>query len=298
MSVKERDPLTGHQTTGHEWDGITELNTRVPPAIWWFIGITHLWALLLWILLPAWPLVHTYTKGVLGIDQQERVEKDVRALRLARADWVDAIEQQSFDEIRADPRLMHIVSETGPVLFADNCSGCHGTNAQGGPGFPSLTDLAWLWGGEEDTIMETLRVGINSPHPETRVSQMLAFGREGILASADIRAVVAYVMSLSGAEVDPEQRAAGAQIFADNCAACHGEDAKGLREMGAPDLTDTFWLYGGDAESIFHTVHNGRQGWMPAWEDRMSLADRKILTLYLQQLAQKAAANAAGRTQP
>jgi cytochrome c oxidase cbb3-type subunit 3 len=289
MSVRERDPLTGHETTGHEWDGITELNTRVPRAIWWFIGITHVWALLIWILMPTWPLINTYTKGVLGIDQQERVEEKVRALRLARADWVDAIEQQSFDDIRADPKLMDIVSKTGPVLFADNCSGCHGEKAQGGPGFPTLTDLDWLWGGEDDTIMETLRVGINAPHPETRVSQMMAFGRDGILTREEVRTVVDYIMSLSGSsDVDPVRLAEGAGIFADNCAACHGEDATGLREMGAPDLTDDVWLYGGDADILFHTVHDGRQGWMPSWEDRMSLADRKIMTLYLQQLAEGA----------
>jgi cytochrome c oxidase cbb3-type subunit 3 len=291
MSVRERDPLTGHETTGHEWDGITELNTRVPRAIWWAIGITHVWALIIWILMPTWPLINTYTKGILGLDQKEQVEEKVRAMRLARADWVDAIEQRSFDEIRADPRLMEIVAQTGPVLFTDNCSGCHGAEAQGGPGFPSLADLDWLWGGDEDTIMETLRVGINSPHPETRVSQMMAFGSDGVLSRDDIRTVIDYVVSLSGGgEADPERLAAGETLFVDNCSACHGEDAKGIREMGAPDLTDDIWLYGGDTDALFHTVHDGRQGWMPAWEGRMSLADRKIMTLYLQQLA--------GRTQP
>lgn len=292
MSVRERDPLTGHETTGHEWDGITELNTRVPRVIWWAVGITHVWALIMWILLPTWPLINTYTKGILGIDQRDRVEAEVRELRLARADWVDAIEALGFDEIRADPNLMDIVSKTGPVLFADNCSGCHGAEAQGGPGFPSLTDLDWLWGGEDETLMETLRVGINAPHPETRVAQMMAFGRDGILTREEIRTVVDYVMSLSSdeIEVDPVRLAAGAGLFTENCAACHGEDARGLREMGAPNLTDDIWLYGGDADSLFHTVHDGRQGWMPAWEARMSLADRKIMTLYIQQLA--------GRTQP
>ena len=291
MSVRERDPLTGHKTTGHEWDGITELNTRVPRAVWWSIGITHVWALVIWILMPTWPLINTYTKGLLGIDQQESVEEVVRERRLARAEWVEAIERQSFDEIRADPNLMSIVSGTGPVLFADNCSVCHGAEAQGGPGFPSLTDTAWLWGGEDETILETLRVGINAPHPETRVSQMLAFGRNGILTREEIRTVADYVMSLSGGtEADPARLTAGADIFAANCAACHGEDAKGLREVGAPDLTDEFWLYGGDADALFHTVHDGRQGWMPAWEDRLTLADRKILTLYIRELA--------GREQP
>ncbi len=290
MSVKERDPLTGHQTTGHEWNGITELNTRVPRAVWWAIGITHVWALLIWLLYPTWPLFFTYTKGLLGVDQQEQVEENVRELRLARADWVDAIERLSFDEIRADSNLMNIVAKTGPVLFADNCSGCHGAKAQGGPGFPTLSDLDWLWGGEDETIMETLRVGINAPHPETRVSQMMSFGRDGILTREEIRTVIDYVMSLSnpGAEVDPVRLAAGASLFADNCAGCHGEDAKGVRELGAPNLTDGVWLYGGDATTLFHTIHDGRQGWMPAWEDRMSLADRKILTIYIRELGARA----------
>ncbi len=246
MSVKERDPLTGHETTGHEWDGITELNTRVPRIIWWFIGITHVWAVVVWILLPSWPLLNTYTKGILGLDARERVEEEVRELRLSRSDWVDAIEQASFDEIRANPMLMDIVLKTGPVLFGDNCSGCHGAQAQGGPGFPSLTDLSWLWGEDDETIMETLRVGVNSPHEETRVSQMLAFGRDGILTRDQVRSVAAYVQSLSGQEVAPEALEAGGQLFQENCAACHGEDAKGLREVGAPNLTDDFWLYGGD----------------------------------------------------
>jgi cytochrome c oxidase cbb3-type subunit 3 len=217
----------------------------VPRAVWWFIGITHVWALVMWFLMPTWPLVNSYTKGLLGVDQQERVEEDVRELRLARADWVKAFEEQGFDEIRANADLMDIVSKVGPVLFTDNCSGCHGAKAQGGPGFPSLTDVDWLWGGEDETIMETLRVGINAPHPETRVSQMMAFGREGILTREQVRTVVDYIMSLSGSsDVDPVRLAEGAGLFADNCAACHGEDAKGLREMGAPNLTDDIWLYG------------------------------------------------------
>lgn len=286
MSVKERDPLTGHGTTGHEWDGITELNTRVPRVIWWAIGVTHLWALLVWILMPAWPLINTYTKGVLGITERERVEEQVRELRLARADWVNAFEELSFDEIRSRPELMQIVRQSGSVLFADNCSGCHGAQGQGGPGFPSLTDLEWLWGGDDETIMETLRVGINAPHPETRVSQMLAFGRDGILTREEIRTVADYLVSLRGEEeVDPVRVAAGAGLFADNCASCHGKDARGLREMGAPDLTNESWLYGGDVDILFHTIHDGRQGLMPAWENRMSVADRKIMTLYVQELA-------------
>ena len=287
MSVKERDPLTGHQTTGHEWNGITELNTRVPRSIWWFVGITHVWALVVWVLVPAWPLVTTYTKGILGTDQHEEVAEAVVAANLSRADWAAEIEALPFEDIRADPALMVRVRQTAPALFGDNCAGCHGSAAQGGPGFPSLVDDAWLWGGDADTITETLRVGINAQHPETRYGVMLAFGRDGILQSDDIRTVVDYVQSLSGTEVPPERLAAGAEIFANNCASCHGETGAGIRELGAPDLTDTFWIYGGDDDSLYRTIWHGRQGWMPAWEDRLTVTDRKLLTIYLQDLAER-----------
>jgi cytochrome c oxidase cbb3-type subunit 3 len=286
MSVRERDPLTGHETTGHEWDGITELNTRVPRAIWWFIGITHLYALIVWILVPSWPLVTTYTKGLLGTDQREKVAEQIAAADAARAEWAERIAALPADEIRADSELSARVMATGPALFGDNCAVCHGSDAAGGPGFPSLVDRAWLWGGDPDAIMETLRVGINSRHPETRVSQMLAFGRDGILTHDEIRTVTDYVQSLSGVEAPPAERlAAGAEIFANNCASCHGAEGRGDMTLGAPDLTDGFWIYGGDDEALFATIRDGRQGWMPAWEGRLGPTERKILTIYLMELA-------------
>jgi cytochrome c oxidase cbb3-type subunit 3 len=287
MSVRERDPLTGHETTGHEWNGITELNTRVPRAVWWAIGITHLYALIVWILVPAWPLVTTYTKGLLGTDQWKKVEEQIVEANAARADWAERIVALPVDEIRADPELWARVMGTAPALFGDNCAACHGYDAAGGPGFPSLVDDAWLWGGDADTIMETLRVGINSKHPETRVSQMLAFGRDGILTREEIRTVADYVQSLSGSEVPPDRLAAGAELFANNCASCHGEEGRGDTALGSPDLTDGFWIYGGDDEALFDTIMHGRQGWMPAWEDRLGVVERKILTAYLQELAGK-----------
>ncbi|MGR3464570.1 cytochrome-c oxidase, cbb3-type subunit III [Limimaricola sp.] len=285
MSVKDRDPLTGHQTTGHEWDGITELNTRVPRAVWIAIIVTHLWALAIWILLPAWPLVSSYTGGLLGLDQQDEVEAEILRAGLARGDWLSAIDQLPVAEIRADPELAARVAATAPALFGDNCAACHGAQATGGPGFPSLVDEAWLWGGDAEAVMETLRVGINAGHPDTRYAQMLAFGRDGILSRGEIRSVTGYVQSLSGAEIAPDTRAAGSAIFADNCASCHGAEGRGNTDIGAPDLTDAFWIHGGDATSIYRTIRDGRQGLMPAWEDRLSRTDRKMLTVYLQQLA-------------
>lgn len=289
MSVRERDPLTGHKTTGHEWDGITELNTRVPRSIWFFIIVTHVWAVLIWILLPSWPLLNTYTKGILGLEQQEEVEAKVMAAVEDRAEWTDRILEQPSEEILNNPELMARVNGTAKSLFGDNCAGCHGQDAAGGPGFPSLIDDAWLWGGDTDTIMETLRVGINSTHPDTRFAQMMAFGADGILERADVRNVVGYVQSLSGTQVSDEVIETGGEIFADNCASCHGEDGTGVMDLGAPDLTDDFWIYGGDAESIYRTVWSGREGWMPSWEGRLGEIERKILTVYIQGLGQQEA---------
>lgn len=293
MSVKEHDPLTGHQTTGHEWNGITELNTRVPRAIWFFVIVTHLYALVTWILLPTWPLVTTYTKGILGIDQHEQVAKQVVAANVARADWADQIVTMPTDEILGDTVLMSRVNATAHQIFGDNCAACHGRDAAGGPGFPRLIDDAWLWGGDTDAIMETLRVGINSTHPDTRYSQMLAFGRDGMLGREDIRIVIDYVQSLSGiapsdTPVSPERIAAGEEIYLDNCAACHADDGTGDMEQGAPNLADQAWIYGGDKDALFETIWNGRQGWMPSWETRLSEVERKTLAVYLARLGQEA----------
>lgn len=288
MAVRKRDPLTGHETTGHEWDGITELNTRVPRSIWFFVFVTHLWALILWFLLPTWPLITTYTKGILGIDQRDEVQESIVVANAARADWTDRVDALPVSDILGDGELMARVTNTAHQLFGDNCAGCHGTAATGGPGFPSLADDDWLWGGDPDTMMETLRVGVNAGHPDTRVSQMLAFGRDGILGREEIRTVVDYVRSLSGAAIPAERAAAGAEIYAANCASCHGEDGRGSTELGAPNLTDDIWIYGGDAASLFTTVHDGRQGWMPTWEGRLTETERKILTVYLQDIQRKA----------
>ncbi len=287
MSVKERDPLTGHETTGHEWDGITELNTRVPRAVWFFVAVTHIWALVYWVFMPSWPLINTYWKGLLNYDQAIVVEEKVAKAYRELDEWRAPLAELSAEEIREIPELMAHVERTAPTLFGDNCAACHGLDLAGAPGYPSLVDDAWLWGGDSETIMETLRVGINAPHPETRFAQMLAFGRDGMLSRPQIRTVVDYVQSLSGLERDlPAARLEeGATIFAENCASCHGENGQGIQEMGAPNLTDAAWVYGGDDETMFKTIYDGRQGWMPAWEDRLTKADRMMLTLYIQSRA-------------
>jgi cytochrome c oxidase cbb3-type subunit 3 len=279
----ERDPKSGYLTTGHEWNGLTELNTPVPRLVFFFLIAAFLFSIGYWVLMPAWPVGTTYTKGLLGIDQREIVSEAVKQAAVDRAAWTDQIANKSFAEIQADPRLMASVRQTGRTLFGDNCAACHGRDAKGGNGFPNLVSGSWLWGGSPEAIAETIRVGINSAHAESRNSQMPAFGRDQVLQRGDIENVVAYVLSLAEPSVKPTagNAQAGKAVFEANCAVCHGPDAKGKNDVGAPDLTDKFWLHGSDQDTLYMDVWGGLQGHMPTWEDRLSPVQRKILALYL-----------------
>ena len=194
----ERDPESGYLTTGHEWNGIKELNTPVPRVVWFFLIVTTLFAVGYWILMPAFPLGTTYTKGMLGANDRVAVTASLMQAAAARSGWTDQIATKNYAEIQADPRLMATVREAGRSLFGDNCAVCHGQNARGGPGFPDLTRSS-LSGNSPEAIAETIRLGINSAHKDSRVSQMPAFGRDHMLERDDIKNVVAYVLSLSGA---------------------------------------------------------------------------------------------------
>lgn len=288
MSVEERDPHTGHMLTGHEWNGIWELNRPVPKPVWVFIVVTVTFAVTMWLLMPAWPLITTYTKGLLHTDQRIRLEKQLQEADAQRVGWVMKIKNSPMAAIMADPAIMKIVHETGPSLFQDNCAACHGLDAKGGPGFPDLTDNSWLWGGAPDTVLQTISVGINSTDANTRSSQMQAWGRDGLLKREQVLDVVAYVRSLTDMPSTQGDVGAGKAVFEANCVPCHGPDAKGLDQFGAPDLTDNFWIYGGDEQSVYQTVFNGRQGVMPHWNGRLSDIQRKILAAYVLDLGKAA----------
>ncbi|MBD8067231.1 cytochrome-c oxidase, cbb3-type subunit III [Devosia sp. PTR5] len=285
----EVDPVTGEQTTGHEWNGIKELDTAVPRGILIFIIVTHLFAFGYWVLMPAFPIGWTYTKGLLGINQHEVVEQALVQLQDERASWTQKIDQLPFNEIQADQALMTNVRDSGRQLFGDNCAACHGQDARGRSNYPDLTDGDWLWGdGSPEAIAETLRVGINSGHAETRMAQMPAFGRDAILDRQQVRQAALYIYSLSHPDAStPEnidQIEGGRTVFADNCAGCHGENAQGDREAGIPNLTDQYWLYGGDLETIIETIHGGRAGHMPTWDERLTPTEMKTLALYVHDL--------------
>ena len=280
----ERDPESGWMTTGHEWNGITELNTPVPKPVWFFLIVTALFSVGYWLLMPAFPLWSTFTKGMLGADDRAAVTAAVKQATADRAVWTGQIASKSYAEIERDPSLMAAVRETGRALFGDNCSVCHGREAKGGRGFPNLTRGSFMWGNSPEAIAETIKVGINSPHPNSRVSQMPAFGRDHVLERPDIENVVAYVLSLSGAKASAGNAEAGKTVFTANCAVCHGPDGKGKTDVGSPSLTDRTWTHGGDEASIYNDVWGGLQGQMPSWEGRLSPIDLKILALYIADL--------------
>lgn len=282
----ERDPVTGRLTTGHEWNGIKELDTPVPRVVLFFLTVTALFSLVYWVFMPAFPLWSTYTKGLLGIDQRDVVTRQVQEAAAGRA-WADRIASMSFADIQKDEELMRIVRASGRTLFGDNCAVCHGVNGTGSNGYPNLTARAWLWGGTPEQIAETLRVGINSGHGKTQVSEMLGFGRNGVLNWEQVNDVAAFVLSLSGQDAGRAGNAeAGRKIYADNCASCHGASGKGDPKVGAPDLTDRNWIYGGDLQSVVTSISGGRQGHMPHWEQRLSAVERKILALYVLSLGE------------
>lgn len=283
---REVDPVTGYETTGHDWNGIRELNTPFPRIVIWALALTFLYSVVTWVLLPAWPTGRDYTRGLLGLDQGEMATTGYKRLSDARESWMARFATQDIAGLAADPALMARAMPAAERLFADNCAGCHGSKATGGPGFPSLVDADWLWGGTPTAIAETLRVGINGTHPDTRYAEMPAFGRDGMLSRDEIVAVTEHVRALSSGSADPQSR--GAAVFSENCAACHGEDGRGGLENGAPSLADGQWIYGGDRATIHATLQGGRQGVMPSWADRLSASEINLLAVYVSRLARTA----------
>jgi cytochrome c oxidase cbb3-type subunit 3 len=283
MAHKHIDEATGTQTVGHEWDGIEELDTPLPR--WWLITfiLTCIFALGYVIFYPAIPLASTATKGTLGWSSAGQFDAEMAADKARRAPILKAIAETPVDQLPANPELMRQAVEGGRAAFKVHCVQCHGSGAAGSQGYPNLNDDDWLWGGDLAALETTITHGIRNPdHDETRASQMPAFGE--VLQPAEIAQVVAYVRTLSGAQKPGRRSAAGAEIFANNCAACHGADGKGGREFGAPNLTDGIWLYGGDPASLTHTIKYARNGVMPRWNNRLDPVTIRMLAAYVHSL--------------
>ncbi len=282
---QEIDKLTGTATTGHEWDGIKELNTPLPRWWLWLFYATIVWAIGYWVVYPAWPLLTNSTQGVFGWHTRSAVLADMEQLKALRGPMTDKLASASLQEIASDPQLSEFARAQGKAAFADNCSVCHGAGGGGSRGFPNLTDDNWLWGGKLEDIARTIRHGARTSDDEGHLGSMPAFGRGNILPRAQIEIVADYVRSLSGLPVDPKaDLAAGRKIFVDNCVTCHGEAGKGNRELGSANLTDAIWEYGSSRETIIETIWGGRGGVMPAWAGRLSEPTIKALTVYVHSL--------------
>lgn len=277
------DAATGISTTGHEWDGIRELNTPLPRWWLWLFYACIAWGIVWVILYPAIPLVSGYTRGLLGYSSREQLERDMAALQAQRGQIVAQLESASLEDIEKNPALLNVSQRLGKVTFATNCAPCHGQGGNGGVGYPNLRDDQWLWGGSLDQIHQTIQYGIRNGSDEARLGNMPAFGKDGIIPKADIPAVAAYVRTLSGNKPEGNaDLAKGQKLFAENCAACHGDEGKGNPDLGAPNLTSKgAWLYGDDEKTIIETITNGRGGVMPAWAGRLDPATIKALTVYV-----------------
>jgi len=282
--VREIDAVTGVETTGHEWDGIKELNKPLPK--WWLITFyaTILWAIGYWIVYPAWPTRTAYTKGIFNYSQREVVAKELAAAQSAQTQFRDQLNATPLADIKQDSGLYRFAIAAGSVAFQNNCAPCHGRGAQGFVGYPNLNDDDWLWGGSIEDIYRTISFGIRSDSKETRGSQMPRFGLDKLLSEAEIGDVGDYVLSLSGKSKAADAIGRGQKIFADQCASCHGPDGKGKTEQGAPDLTDSIWLYGESRQAVLESVRTGRGAMMPAWAGRLDPATLKALAIYVHSL--------------
>jgi len=285
MADREIDEQSGVETTGHEWDGIKELNNPLPRwwLITWYLCIAI--AIVYMILMPAWPGLTGYTKGIRGNSERKNVAAEIAALDEKRAEATRRlIAAPSMEAIENDPALHQFAMAAGASLFGDNCATCHGAGGQGFKGYPNLNDDAWIWGGSLEEIKHTITVGRRSNHPDTTHTIMQAYGRDGVFSRDQISDLTNYVLRVSNQPHNEEAAARAAPEFTATCAACHGVDGTGDRNQGAPNLTDAIWLYGGDRETIYETIWGGRAGVMPTWEGRLSEEEILALAVYVHSL--------------
>ena len=281
---KDVDDVSGTETTGHEWDGIKELNTPLPR--WWLTVFYACIAFAVgyWILMPSWPTLHGYTHGLLGMSERKSVAMELHKLQVFRATEASGLDKMSLTQIVHDPKALQFALAEGKSVFGDNCAPCHGSGAQGSRGYPNLNDDDWLWGGTLADIQHTITVGVRSTSPDTRQSQMPAFGRDKLLKPAQINDLTEYVVHLSGRPANAAAVARAKPLFETNCAICHGPNGKGNQMFGAPNLTDAIWLYGPKRADIHDQIVNGHGGVMPTWAGRLSPETIKSLAVYVHSL--------------
>lgn len=275
------------QTTGHSWDGIEEYNNPLPRWWVWVLYLTIIWGLGYTIFYPAWPLLTGHTQGIYGPQERAAVVAEIKRFDDANGPIKAKLVAADLNAIASNDELKTFAISAGASVFKNNCAQCHGSGAAGvqGKGYPNLLDNDWLWGGDMEAIHATVTHGIrNTTSPDARFSQMPAFGTDGLLDDAQIGQAVEYVLQLSGQEHDAAGATAGATIFAENCAVCHGPEAKGDRALGSPNLTDAIWLYGGDKVTLTETITKARFGVMPNWNSRLSEDEIRAVAVYVHSL--------------
>ncbi len=283
MAHIEKDEVSGQETTGHEWDGLRELNTPLP--LWWLytwyacIAFAALWV----VLYPALPI--TGATGLLGWTARGAFPAEQAADAARREPMMARLRAATPAAIAADPELRSYAIAGGRIAFANNCAACHGAGGQGSVGgYPSLADDDWLWGGELADIHTTITHGIrNQDSEEARLSVMPSFGA-GILTAAQISDVAEHVLSLSQRAGDAAAASRGAGVFAENCVACHGDEGLGNPEFGAPNLADRIWLHGAERAQILAYITQPRMGVMPAFGQRLDPAMVNMLAVYVHTL--------------
>ena len=273
-------------TTGHEWDGIQEFDNPMPRWWLWTFYLTIIWAIGYSIYYPAWPMISRATQGIVGTDSagdtRLAVSDEIKRYDEANAPIKAKLTAADLNAIAADPELGPYAKSAGSAVFKTWCAQCHGAGAAGNVGYPNLLDDDWLWGGDMESIHLTITHGIrNTDDADARYSEMPKFGVDGLLEPAQIGEVVEHVLAISGQEHDATKATAGAVLFADNCASCHGETGLGDRAQGAPNLTDAVWLYGGDRATLTDTVTNARFGVMPNWNTRLSEDEIRAVAVYV-----------------
>lgn len=280
MADPRLDKETGVETTGHSWDGIEELNNPLPRWWLWCLYLTIIWGIGYVIAYPAWPMISGATAGTLRWSSRANVAQDITEHEAQNAPLVTALLATDMTTLTDDADLNRYAVARGGSVFRAQCSQCHGSGAAGAKGYPNLLDNDWLWGGSMEQIAHTIGHGIrNETDDNARWSQMPAFG--DILDEDEIAATAEYIIALSSPDHDAALASAGAELYADNCSSCHGTAALGDAEIGAPNLADAIWLYGGDRETITYSIANARFGVMPAWGQRLSEEDVRAVSAYV-----------------
>lgn len=283
---REVDSVSGVETTGHEWDGLKELNNPAPN--WWLrlFYVCVVFAIGYWVVYPAWPTLTGFTGGSKGWSEYTQLKEHQGEITAMRTQYEGRFAAADLQTIQNDPELYNYARAGGAIAFKNNCAACHGSGGQGGYGFPNLNADRWLWGGTLEQIYTTIRYGARSTSDQTHMSQMPAFGRDNLLSHEEIEQVAEYVQNIhlgDKAEKTPAYLK-GKEIFANNCTSCHGDNGEGKIEVGAPRLNTEVWLYGGDRASIINSITNPHAGVMPTWEGRLSDSTIKQLAIYVHSL--------------